>query len=163
MPSHGQNLYDQIISQLSREADREARRHGIPPGSKNWWIGSFSGIRAGSTALTWSGKTTRSDNWFPCDERGIAMMSDEVPMPNLTVRNIPTKLYRSLQRTAKRSGRSLNAEILALLADEDAWKRRRWHLAEAIPQLITTRKELAKKYPNLHESVASIREDRDSR
>lgn len=84
-------------------------------------------------------------------------------MPNLTVRNIPTKLYRSLQQTAKRSGRSLNAEILALLADEDAWNRRRWQLAEAIPRLIATRRDLAKKYPKLRESVASIREDRDSR
>jgi plasmid stability protein len=80
-------------------------------------------------------------------------------MPNLTVRNIPTKLYRSLQVTAKRSGRSLNAEILALLADEDAWNRRRWQLAEAIPRLIARRKALAKKYPNLRESIVSIHED----
>ena len=84
-------------------------------------------------------------------------------MPNLTVRNIPARLYRSLQQTAKRSGRSLNAEILALLADEDAWNRRRWHLAEAIPRLAAARKALAKKYPNLSDSVASIREDRDTR
>jgi len=84
-------------------------------------------------------------------------------MPNLTVRNIPPKLYRSLQQDAKRSGRSLNAEILALLADEDAWNRRRWQLAEAIPRLAAARKALAKKYPNLRESVTSIREDRDSR
>ena len=84
-------------------------------------------------------------------------------MPNLTVRNIPPKLYRSLQQNAKRSGRSLNAEILALLADEDAWNRRRWQLAEAIPRLAISRKELAKKYPKLRDSAASIREDRDSR
>jgi plasmid stability protein len=84
-------------------------------------------------------------------------------MPNLTVRNIPPKLYRSLQQAARRSGRSLNAEILALLADEDAWNRRRWQLVEAIPRLAAARKELAKKYPKLRESVASIREDRDSR
>ncbi len=84
-------------------------------------------------------------------------------MPNLTVRNIPPKLYRSLQQNARRSGRSLNAEILALLADEDAWNRRRWQLAEAIPRLGISRKELAKKYPKLGDSTASIREDRDSR
>jgi hypothetical protein len=84
-------------------------------------------------------------------------------MPNLTVRNIPPKLYRSLQQNAKQSGRSLNAEILTLLADEDAWNRRRWQLAETIPRLAISRKELAKKYPKLRDGTASIREDRDSR
>ena len=84
-------------------------------------------------------------------------------MPNLMVRNIPVRIYRSLQQSAKQNGRSLNAEILALLADEDAWKRKRWQLADAIPRLASARKALAKRYPNLRESVASIREDRDSR
>ena len=84
-------------------------------------------------------------------------------MPNLTVRNIPTKLYKSLQRVAKLNGRSLNAEILALLADEDGWNRRRWEVAEAIPELAHARARLAKTYPNLPDSVSAIREDRDSR
>jgi plasmid stability protein len=84
-------------------------------------------------------------------------------VPNLTVRNIPTKLYKSLQRVAKLNGRSLNAEILALLADEDAWNRRRWEVAEAIPELAHARAKLAKTYPNLPDSVSAIREDRDSR
>jgi plasmid stability protein len=83
-------------------------------------------------------------------------------MPNLTVRNIPTKLYKSLRQEAKRRGRSLNAEILALLEDEDAWNRRRWQLSRIIPRL-AARKILAKKYPNLQDSVTSIREDRDAR
>ena len=84
-------------------------------------------------------------------------------MPNLTVRNIPADLYNRLRRSAKRRGRSLNAEILSLLTDEDAWARRRWELAAVIPELARGRERLARKYPGLPDSVSSIREDRDRR
>jgi len=84
-------------------------------------------------------------------------------MPNLTVRNIPTQLYRSLQQSARRNRPSLNAEILALLADEEGWSRRRWQLARLIPRLASTRRVMAQKYPKLRSSVESIHEDRDSR
>ncbi len=39
-------------------------------------------------------------------------------MPNITVRNIPEADYSVLRRDAKRHGRSLNAEFLAMLADK---------------------------------------------
>ncbi len=84
-------------------------------------------------------------------------------MPNLTIRKIPKPIHRRLRQSAKEHGRSLNAEILAILSDEDAWARRRWELAEVIPELDQARKELAEKYPDLPDSVSMIRADRDSR
>jgi plasmid stability protein len=84
-------------------------------------------------------------------------------MPNLTVRRIPQDVYRRLKATAKRNHRSLNAEILAVLADEDGWARRRLEIAAVLPELDAARRELAKEYPHLIESVHLIREDRDTR
>lgn len=84
-------------------------------------------------------------------------------MPNLTVRNIPKKLYNFLRRSAKSHRRSLNAEILAMLSDEDAWTRRRLEIGKTLPELRRMREEIARKYPNAPDSVELIREDRDSR
>jgi len=84
-------------------------------------------------------------------------------MPNLTVRKIPRGVYRSLRESAKRHGRSLNAEILAILSDEDGWIRRRLEIAAALPELDRAREAVAKKYPGMTESVELIREDRDQR
>lgn len=84
-------------------------------------------------------------------------------MPNLTVRKIPKDIYRRLKESARRNHRSLNAEILAVLADEDGWKLRRLQIAAVMPELDKARAELAKKYPNAPDSVELIREDRDSR
>jgi len=84
-------------------------------------------------------------------------------MPNLTVRGIPKGTYKRLKESARRNHRSLNAEILAVLADEDGWTRRRLQIAAVIPELDKARAELARKYPNAPDSVDLIREDRDSR
>lgn len=84
-------------------------------------------------------------------------------MPNVTVRKIPKDIYRRLKESARRNHRSLNAEILAVLADEDGWKLRRLQIAAVMPELDKARAELAKKYPNAPDSVQLIREDRDSR
>ncbi len=84
-------------------------------------------------------------------------------MPNLTVRKIPKDIYKRLKESAGRNHRSLNAEILAILADEDGWARRRLQIAAVMPELDRVRRELAKKYPNAPDSVELIREDRDSR
>lgn len=84
-------------------------------------------------------------------------------MPNLTVRKIPKDVYRRLKATAKRNHRSLNAEILAVLADEDAWALRRLQIANVLPELAKLREEIAREFPNAPESVELIREDRDSR
>ena len=84
-------------------------------------------------------------------------------MPNLTVRSIPQSTYKRLKAGARSNNRSLNAEILAVLADEDAWKLRRLRIAAVLPELYKARAELANKFPNAPNSVESIREDRDSR
>jgi plasmid stability protein len=84
-------------------------------------------------------------------------------MPNITVRKIPKDVYRRLKATAKGNHRSLNAEILAVLADEDAWAMRRLQIAAVLPELDKAREEIARKFPNALESVELIREDRDSR
>ncbi|MGA3165388.1 MAG: hypothetical protein ABSF14_04650 [Terriglobia bacterium] len=84
-------------------------------------------------------------------------------MPNITVRNIPEADYSVLRRDAKRHGRSLNAEFLAMLADKKEMARRRAGAARAMKRIDKIREEIAKKYPNQPDSVDLIREDRDSR
>jgi plasmid stability protein len=84
-------------------------------------------------------------------------------MPNVMVRNIPTELYKRLQERARSRRRSLNAEILAILSDDDGWALRRLETAAAIPRLRRIRERLARKYPNQPDSVDLIREDRDGR
>jgi len=84
-------------------------------------------------------------------------------MPNLTVRNIPKDIYKRLKEGARRNHRSLNAEILAILHDEDGWIRRRLEIAAVLPEVDRAREEFAKRYGTLSDSVRLIREDRDSR
>lgn len=84
-------------------------------------------------------------------------------MPNLTVRRIPKDTYAVLRRDAKRHGRSLNAEILAMLADKADMARRRASAAKALEELAKLREEIAREYPNQPDSADLIREDRDSR
>ena len=84
-------------------------------------------------------------------------------MANLTVRNIPEKDYAELQQDAKQGRRSINAEILSLLADKAAMNRRRRHAAKVMKRIAKMREEIAREYPNQPDSVDLIREDRDSR
>ena len=84
-------------------------------------------------------------------------------MPNLTIRNIPQATYRRLQGRAERRGRSLNAEILNILADEDSWEIRRHEIAEVLPKLRRLRAKIAREFPNAPDSVTLIREGRESR
>jgi plasmid stability protein len=84
-------------------------------------------------------------------------------MPNVTVRNIPEREYAELQQDAKQNRRSINAEILSLLADKAAMNRRRRRMKEAIRKLDRLRGEASKKYPVSYEMLELIREDRESR
>jgi len=84
-------------------------------------------------------------------------------MANLTVRNIPEKDYAELQQDAKQNRRSINAEILNLLADKAAMNRRRRRMARAIRKLDRLREDVSKKYPVNYEMWELIREDRNSR
>ena len=65
----------------------------------------------------------------------------------MTVRNIPEKDYAELQQDAKQNRRSINAEILRLLADKAAMNQRRRRMARAIRKLDTLREDISKKYP----------------
>jgi plasmid stability protein len=84
-------------------------------------------------------------------------------MANLTVRDIPEDIYKELRRDAERLGRSLNAEILALMRDHAEAVRHRRRAAKAMRELDRMREELARKYPNAPDSVEIIREIRDTR
>ncbi len=83
-------------------------------------------------------------------------------MPNIPVRNIPEADYSVLRRDAKRHGRSLNAEFLAMLADKKEMARRRRHAIRVMKRIDKIREEIARKYPNQPDSVDLIREDRDN-
>jgi plasmid stability protein len=84
-------------------------------------------------------------------------------MANFTVRNIPEKDYAELQLDARQNRRSINAEILYLLADKAAMNRRRRRMARAIRKLDRLREDVSKKYPVNYEMWELIREDRNSR
>jgi plasmid stability protein len=84
-------------------------------------------------------------------------------MPDFVVRNIPEETYKRLQESAKQHGRSMNAEFLELLNDEDAWAARRFRIRSAIPKLRRLRGEIAKKFPVKYEMLELIREGRASR
>ena len=71
--------------------------------------------------------------------------------------------YAELQQDAKQNRRSINAEILSLLADKAAMNCRRRHAAKVMKKIGKIREEIARKYPNQPDCVDLIREDRDSR
>jgi hypothetical protein len=79
------------------------------------------------------------------------------------VRNIPEKDYAELRQDAKQNRRSINAEILGLLADKAAMNRRRRHAAKVMKRIVKIREGLATRFPNQPDSADLIREDRDSR
>ena len=84
-------------------------------------------------------------------------------MPNLMVRNIPRETYKRMRARAKNLGRSLNAEILDILAEKDGWEIRRREIAKVLPEIRRVREEIAREHPDAPDSVTLIREDRDSR
>ena len=84
-------------------------------------------------------------------------------MPDYMVRNIPEETYKRLQESARSHGRSLNAEFLDLLNDQDYWALRRAQIRLAIPRLRRFRGRISKRFPVKYEMRELIREDRDSR
>jgi antitoxin FitA len=76
----------------------------------------------------------------------------------LYVRNVPQGLYAELQRWAAESGRSVNAEVLALLEREADDRRARdgW-----FDRILVLRKELGLTTNEADLMIRSIREDRD--
>ena len=84
-------------------------------------------------------------------------------MANLTLRNLPAATYAALQRDARENGRSLNAEILKILADRAEMNRRRSRAAKVLARLENIRKTIARENPNQPDSVEFIRKDREDR
>jgi len=84
-------------------------------------------------------------------------------MANVMVRSIPEKDYAELQQDAKQNRRSINAEILSLLAEKADMNRRRRRMKKAIGKLDRLREEVSKKFPVNYEMWELIREDRDTR
>jgi len=84
-------------------------------------------------------------------------------MANVMVRNIPERDYAELQQDAKLNRRSINAEMLSLLAEKADTNRRRRRMRKAMGKLDRLRKEVSKKFPVNYEMWELIREDRDRR
>ena len=83
-------------------------------------------------------------------------MSD---VATLYVRNVPADVYAELQAWADESGRSVNAEMLALLERERAARasRRGW-----VEGFIELRKELGLTSADADLAIQAIREHRDA-
>jgi plasmid stability protein len=77
----------------------------------------------------------------------------------LYVRNVPTELYDELKRWAEESGRSVNAEVLAVLEAEAG---RRGRHGDWLADLDELRRELDLPADAADEAIAAIRAHRDA-
>lgn len=84
-------------------------------------------------------------------------------MPDLMVRNVPKDIYHCLKRSAKAHGRSLNAEVVAILSAEDGWARRRLNIDLVMSEVRPVREAIKRQRPNAPDSVELIRELRNER
>lgn len=83
-------------------------------------------------------------------------MSD---MPALHIRDVPSDVLDALRERARSSGRSLNAELVALLAEEARRHRERGTLTRRLAEIA----ERVNLPPDAPRPEDLIREDRDSR
>ncbi len=79
-------------------------------------------------------------------------------VPTLHIRGVPVVLYERLRRRAERSGRSLNAEVVAVL--DEATRERTWDEVFARIDERAARLGFGPDWPRPEDL---IREDRDSR
>jgi hypothetical protein len=75
---------------------------------------------------------------------------------NITLKNVPDKVYRTVKRAAKEQGRSLNAQIILALEAEAAEFDRRKRVAKWRKELERFRKSLQP----MDDSTALIRQER---
>ena len=78
---------------------------------------------------------------------------------NITLKNVPDKVYRTVKQAAKEQGRSLNAQIIRTLEMEAAQLERRKKLPEVIKKL----DKFAASLPLMDDSAPLIREERRRR
>jgi len=76
---------------------------------------------------------------------------------NITLKNVPDKVYRAVKQAAKAQGRSLNAQIIQLLATEAAHLERR----KRLPELIKELDQFAASLPPMGDSTPLIRRERE--
>jgi hypothetical protein len=75
---------------------------------------------------------------------------------NITLKNVPDKVYRTMKRAAKEQGRSLNARIIHTLEGETAELERRRKSRQWRAELERFRKSLQP----MGDSTAQIRKER---
>jgi plasmid stability protein len=75
---------------------------------------------------------------------------------NLTIKNIPDKVYRTLKKDAAEKGRSLNAEVIVALTRTAEEVERRLQMRESWDDL----NRFVASLPKLPSSVPLIRADR---
>ncbi len=78
---------------------------------------------------------------------------------NITLKNVPDKVYRAVKRTAKEQGRSLNAQIIHTLQAEAAEVERRKRAAAWRKKVDQFRNSL----PPQEDSTPLIRQERQRR
>jgi hypothetical protein len=78
---------------------------------------------------------------------------------NITLKNVPDKVYRTMKRAAKEQGRSLNAQIIHTLEGETAELERRKRAAKWRKELDQFRKSLQP----MDDSTPLIRQERERR
>jgi plasmid stability protein len=76
---------------------------------------------------------------------------------NITLKNVPDSVYRTIKREAKTKGRSLNAEIIQALEAEAAEAVRRRQFRKLQKEL----DRFAASLPPLGDIASLIREDRE--
>jgi hypothetical protein len=78
---------------------------------------------------------------------------------NITLKNVPDKVYQTVKRAAKEQGRSLNAQIIQLLEAEAEQLERR----KRLPELIKKLDRFAASLPPVEDSAPLIRQERQRR
>jgi hypothetical protein len=78
---------------------------------------------------------------------------------NITLKNVPDKVYRTVKRAAKEQGRSLNPQIIQLLEAEAAEFERRKRVAKWRKEL----ERFAASLPPMGDSGPLIRQERQRR
>ena len=82
-------------------------------------------------------------------------------MATLYVKDVPDSVYRALKERAKKSGRSLSAEVRQILQETVPPKRSR---AEVVASIERLQRKIAREMKGKWlDPVQSIREDRDNR
>lgn len=84
------------------------------------------------------------------------MQTDQNDSMNVTLKNVPERIYREMKREAKQQGRSLNAQIIRALEADVAELEQRRRLAGVRKE----RDRFAASLPPLEDSAPLIRQDR---